>query len=300
MDIELFKANPNQFLENTIKAYVTSSPLNCLTKYNNAPFYDEPVVAFANGDDTHFQELKKVIGDFHLTPREALKRYIQAKGWRYGGKSNMDNISVISYALPLPYETRISERASKYGGSTRYNHTRWRGNVFQLNLINYIVSLLEIFGYNAVSPSGSRFFELKSTPEGSMANWSERHIAYSCGLGTFGLNGLMITSKGCAVYLSSIVCDMELTTTTRFYDHYMANCLYHHDGSCRQCIERCLGGAISEQGRSNIKCRESMGQKQIPALEQLGFDKDLIGLAPACGLCSTRVPCEDKIPITTA
>ncbi len=297
MDTELFKTNPNLFLENAIKAYVATSPLNCLTTFNNAPFYDEPVIAFSNGDDTHFQELKKVIGDFHLTPREALEKHIQAKGWKYGGKSEIENVSVISYTLPLPYETRLSERNSTYGGSPRYNHTRWRGNIFQLNLVNYVVSLLEIMGHNAVAPSGARFFELKSTPQGSMANWSERHIAYAAGLGTFGLNGLMITPKGCAVYLSSIVCDLTLTPTPRAYNHYMANCLYHRDGSCRQCIERCVGGAINEQGRSNIKCRESMGQNQIPTLRKLGLDKDLIGLAPACGLCSTKVPCEDRIPI---
>jgi epoxyqueuosine reductase QueG len=132
------------------------------------------------------------------------------------------------------------------------------------------------------------------------ASWSERHIAYVSGLGTFGLNGLMITSKGCAVYLSSVVCNASLTPTPRAYDHYMAYCLYHQNKSCQQCLERCTGGAISEQGRNNIKCRENMGQNQIPTLKKLGLDKDLIGPAPACGLCSSKVPCEGGIPSPTA
>jgi epoxyqueuosine reductase len=296
LDTELFQANPSLFLENAIKEYAATSPLNCLTTFNNAPFFDEPVVAFANGDDALFQDLKSVIGEFHLTPREAMEKHVQAQRWRYGVKSSMENISVISYATPIPYETRLDERVSTYGGSTRYNHTRWRGEIFRNNLRNYVISLLEIMGYNALAPGGAGFFELKSTPNGLIANWSERHIAYVSGLGTFGLNGLIITYKGCAVYLSSIVCDVALTPTPRAYNHYMAYCLFHQDKSCRQCIERCLGEAIGEQGRGNIKCRESMGQKQTPTLKKLGLDKDLIGSAPACGLCSTRVPCEDRIP----
>ena len=295
LDIEQFEANPCLFLENAIKEYVATSPLNCLTTFNNAPMFDEPVVVFANGDDALFQDLKTVIGDFHLTPREVMERYVPTKGWRYGVKSNMENVSVISWALPIPYETRLSERQSTYGGSTRYNHTRWLGGIFRNNLVQYVVSFLEIMGHNAVAPSGSRLSEIKSTPEGLMANWSERHIAYASGLGTFGLNGLMITPKGCAVYLASVVCDVALTPTPRAYDHYMANCLFYREKSCRQCLERCVGGAISEQGRSNIKCRESVGN-QSTMLKKLGLDKELIGLGPACGLCSTKVPCEDRIP----
>ena len=296
LDIGLFEANPSLFLENAIKAYVATSPLNCLITFNNVPIFDEPVVVFANGDNALFQDLKAVIGDFHLTPREALERYIQAKRWRRGIKSNTENVSVISYALPIPYETRLSERGSTYGGSTRYNHTRWLGGIFQANLVHYVVSLLEIMGHNAVAPSGARFFEMKSTPEGLMASWSERHIAYASGLGTFGLNGLMITTKGCAVYLSSVACDVALTPTPRTYEHYMANCLFYREGSCRRCLERCAGGAISEQGRSNIRCRENLGKDQPAMLNKLGLDKELIGLGPACGLCSTKVPCEDRIP----
>jgi epoxyqueuosine reductase len=299
LDIELFEANPSLFLENAIKAYVATSPLNCLTTFNNAPIFDEPVIAFANGDDALFGDLKKVIGDFHLTPREALEKYVQSKRWQRGIKSNMENVGVISWALPIPYETRLSERGSTYGGSTRYNHTRWLGGIFRDNLVRYVVSLLEIMGYNAVDPSGARFSETKSTPQGLIANWSERHIAYVSGLGTFGLNGLMITSKGCAVYLSSVVCDVALTSTPRAYKHYMANCLSYREGSCRRCMERCFGGAISEQGRSNIKCRENVGN-QLATLQKLGLDKELIGPAPACGLCSTKTPCEDRIPPPTA
>ena len=38
------------------------------------------------------------------------------------------------------------------------------------------------------------------------SNWSERHVAYVCGLGTFGCQGL-ITSKGLAGRFGSIITD---------------------------------------------------------------------------------------------
>ncbi len=165
------------------------------------------------------------------------------------------------------------------------------------NLKNYVSTLLEILGQNAVAPASAGFFEAKEMEGGwRAANWSERHIAYACGMGTFGLNGLMITPKGCAVYLGSVVCDAEIKPTPNIYSSHVANCLFYQDGSCRQCLERCIASAISEQGRNNIICAKNLRQEQADKLKDQGLDKDLIGMAPACGRCSTGVPCEHGIP----
>lgn len=298
LNTELFKSDPCRFLENAIRTYVATNPLNTLTTFDNASIYDEPVVVFANGDDPIFKEYKSIIGDFHLTPREAMEMYVKAKAWRYGLDTSLENISIISWALPIPYKTRLAERRSLYGGSRRYNNTRWFGGPFGYTLQDHIVQLLEILGNNAVAPTRAKFAETIKTDTGLMANWSERHIAFAAGMGTFGLNGLMISPKGCAVYLGSVVCDVALTFTPRMYQSHMAYCLFSQDGSCRQCVERCQGGAISEHGRINNKCRGQIAT-QVETLKQTGMDEGLIGLAPACGLCSTRVPCEDRIPPMT-
>jgi hypothetical protein len=296
LDVELFKSTPCLFLENAIKEYVATSPINCLTAFDNAPIFEEPGVVFANGDDPIFQDLKTVIGDFHLTPREALEKHIQSKQWNYGLKKHIENVSVISYVLPEPYETRFSTRQSPYGGSLRHNHTRWRGEVFQKSIQHHIASLLEIMGYDAVAPRRAPFFEWTNTPEGVRVNWSERHVAYASGLGTFGLNGLLITPKGCAHYLGSVVCDAALTPTPRPYDHHMAYCLSHRYGTCRKCMERCKGGAINERGHSIEKCRHYIRNVQPEKLKELGATEGLIGMAITCGLCWSGVPCEDRIP----
>lgn len=297
LDLDLFQDDPNRFIENAIKEYVRTTPLNHLITFNNAPIFEEPVVVFGKGDNPVFQSLKAIIGEFHLTPIEAMEKHIQAKRWRYGVRSSPENISVVSWALPISEETRRTERQAALGGSTRYNHTRWRGVPFGEHLTNYVSTLLEVLGHNAVAPCFSKFFEIKHMPEGwRVANWSERHIAYACGMGTFGLNGLMITPKGCAVYLFSVVCDAALIPTPNLYSSRVANCLFYQDGSCRQCLERCIATAISEQGRSNVTCAKNLGREQAEKLKNLGLDKDLIGMAPACGRCSTGVPCEHGIP----
>ncbi len=296
LDTEQFRMNPCRFLENAIKEYVLTSPLNHLTAFNNAPIVDEPIVAYANGDDPIFQDLKTIVGEFHLTPREIMEKYVANKHWRFGARDKIDNVGVISWALPVTHETRVLERTSPFGGSPRYNHSRWLGIRLYESLSQYVASLLEILRCNAVAPTESKLFEIKEMSGGWLAaNWSERHIAYACGLGTFGLNGLMITSRGCAVYLGSVVCDRALTPTPRAASH-VANCPFYRDESCGHCIDRCPGSAIGKDGRSNITCLKNLRDEQARKVISLGLDKELVGPAPACGRCSTAVPCEDRIP----
>jgi epoxyqueuosine reductase len=296
LNTQLFQADPSRFLETAIKDYVRTSPLNHLTAFDNLPIVDEPIVGFADGDDPIFQDFKTIIGEFHLTPREVMEKYVVIKGWRFGVTSSIGKVGVISWAMPLTNEVRFHERSAPVGGSPRYNHSRWIGIKLYEGLEQYVASLLEILRCNAVAPTGSRLFEIKEVPGGTLAaNWSERHVAYACGLGTFGLNGLMITSRGCAVYLGSVVCDRALTPTPRAASH-VANCPFYQDGSCGLCIQRCIGSAISEDGRSNLKCLTNLRDEQPVKVRSLGLDKDLVGWAPACGRCSTGLPCEDRVP----
>ncbi len=296
LDIELFRENPCKFLEDAIKKYVRTSPLNHLTAFDNEPIVDEPIVAFANGDDGVFQDFKSIVGEFHLTPREVMEKYIAGKNWRFGSAKGIDDIGIVSWALPLTKKTRLMERKVPLGGSPRYNHSRWIGIRLYESVEQYVSSLLEVLRGHAVAPTQSKFFEIKRMPGDWMAaNWSERHIAYACGLGTFGLNGLTITSRGCAVYLGSVVCNKALNPTPRNPNH-LADCLFYKDGSCGQCIEHCPGSAISREGRSNVSCLKNLRDEQTIKVKSLGLDKGLIGPAPSCGQCSIGVPCEDRIP----
>ena len=54
MDREQFEANPDLFIEKAIKEYVANSPSNRLRVFNDYPIFDEPLVGYADGDDTIF------------------------------------------------------------------------------------------------------------------------------------------------------------------------------------------------------------------------------------------------------
>ncbi len=291
---EQFEINPSLFLEKAIKEYVVTSPGNCFPAFNGDPIFDESLVGFADGDDTIFQDYKGIIGDFHLTPREALARHLQGK--RSGDEKQLQSVSVISFVLPISRGTRLSNRRESLVPSLRWNHTRWQGQDFIYELSRYVVSLLEELGYQALAPELANFYQREGLPASLVSNWSQRHIAYAAGLGTFSLSDGFITPKGIAIRCGSVVSDTALPPSPRLYKNHLANCLFYTDRSCRRCIERCPAGVISEQGHDKKRCQEFMRVDQIAILRQSGKEADYIGEYFGCGLCQTKVPCEDRIP----
>jgi len=293
-NLELFEGNPSSFLENAIKEYVAASPGNRLPAFNGDPIFDEPLVGFAHGDDVIFQDYKAIIGNFHLTPREALQMHLQGKG--SGGEKEPPKVSVISWILPITHETRLSSRRESLVASLRWNHTRWQGQELINELSRYLVSLLEELGYQAVAPELANFYEIKDLSNGPASNWSQRHIAYASGLGTFSLSDGFISPRGIAMRCGSVVSDIALSPSPRVYENHLANCLFYRDGSCRRCIERCPVGAITEQGHDKERCREFLLVEQRAIIKQLGREEGYLGRYPGCGLCQTKVPCEARIP----
>ena len=294
LDRELFQTNPTAFLENAIREYVSSSPSNRLEAFNGDPIFDEPLVGFADGDDPIFQDYKAIIGDFHLTPREALEEHVKRTG--SGEQRIPAKVSVISWVLPITYETRLSLRKETVIPSLRWNHTRWRGQGFINELAHHIVSLLEILGHQAVVPELADFYQVLNLPDGFASNWSQRHVAYAAGLGTFSLSGGFITPRGIALRCGSVICDVPLPPNPKTYENHLANCLFYTDGSCRRCIERCPADAISEDGHDRKRCGEFLLNEQKSILKELGRKEDYLGYYLGCGLCQTKVPCEAGIP----
>lgn len=287
---EALNANPSQLLEEAIKTYVRESPQNSLKEIDSSPIYEEPLVGFADGDDPLFLEYKTIIGDFHLAPREALERHLREELNREAPQGG--DASVISFILPIAKAARLSNRRMTNGPSLRWNHVRWHGQFLAEELASYVVSLLRGLGFQAVAPAQAPFFQLFDQLNGGTSNWSQRHIAYVAGLGTFGLSDAFITPKGVAIRCGSVVTNLKLRPTPRTYSSYVANCRFFADGSCGACVERCPAGAISPQGHDKIKCREELLVAQKRWLEKPGY----IGKYAGCGLCLTKVPCEAGIP----
>ena len=153
---------------------------------------------------------------------------------------------------------------------------------------------LQDLGYQAVVPD-TALLKITQLPNGPASNWSEKHIAYAAGLGTFGLCSGLITPRGITIHCASVVTDLALPASPRIYKSHVANCSFYRDGSCRRCIERCPSGAITERGYDKIKCRD-YHFRELPEILKRSGREGYVGRDPSCGLCQTKVPCESRIP----
>ena len=278
------KSAPEDLVRHCIGDFVRDSPANRLQDIDGSPIFDPPLVAFASGDDPLFQEYKTIIGPFHLTPREALQLAVEG--------APVETVSVICWALPIAETTRASNRAQMRAPSERWAHTRTYGEEFNDALRRHVVATLQAAGYLAIAPVLSSAFKIRDEKMEPplVSTWSERHILYVAGLGTFGLSDGFITPRGIAMRCGSVVTNLALSPSPRPYPNHTANCLHLTQGTCGVCIERCPAGAISQQGHDKLRCREYVYGKTEPLRSIYGVS------TPGCGLCQTGVPCEERIP----
>lgn len=274
-------------IRDEIRRFVAGRPEN-RHPGNRGPYFEEPLVGFAAAADPLFAEYKTIIGPFHLTPGEWMEGLPGGEHGRAG--------TVISWILPIAKATRESNRRETAQPSQEWARTRFYGEEFNALLRKHVVDFLAGRGYRAVapqlSPAWKRHFD---GPSGISSSWSERHAAYAAGLGTFSLNGGLITAKGIAHRCGSVITDLVLSPTPRAYTDPRGYCLHYRDGSCDLCISRCPAGAISPKGQDKEKCRAyAYGGVLRPAADRYGVR------FTGCGLCQTKVPCEGKIPINTS
>lgn len=296
MKADLCKKDPAAFLEETIKEYVAASPNNIMPDFPGERMWDEPLIGFADGDDPLFTEYKKVIGDFHVTPREALEMHLQKKmlGYDKPGK-----ISVVSYFLPATRLIRESMHREPEICSLRWNRARWFGQEFNFRLQRHLVTLLEDRGYHAIAPEQEAWFEIRlEGPWAPASRWSQRHIGYAAGLGTFSINDSFITARGSAGRLGSIVCDLSINPSPRASRDYRENCLFVREGTCGTCMKRCPVGAVSKEGHDKVKCLAYLSSGMPQKIQEQGRTEKFVGKYIGCGFCQTCVPCEGGIPVS--
>ena len=282
---QCFQIEPAQFISQAIKTFTRNSPANRLPGTKD-PIFEEPLVRFASGDDPLFTEYKTIIAPTHLTPREAL-----AKAHNKNPEDLPARLSVISWILSIAAKTRQSNRRQKDIPSRPWSHTRWHGEHFNDALREYVVRLLTEMGYLAVAPVVQPFFKVSANEKGDLSNWSERHIAYAAGHGTFSLSDGFITERGIAQRCGSVVTDLELPVSPRTTETPYSNCLFYTDGSCKACIARCPAEAITEAGHDKIKCHNYVYENLGYLLKE--YEVGVVG----CGLCQVKVPCEARNPM---
>ncbi len=285
-----FQTNPTQYIEKEIKEFARTSPLNRLPFIKGYVIWDEPLVKFANGDDPIFAEYKTIIAPTHLTPREAL-----AKAYSKNPENTPAHLSVISWILPAPEKTRKSNRSETLVPSRLWSHTRWYGEKFNRALREHMVEILTELGYLAAAPALQPYFKTDRNERGPYSNWSERHIAYAAGHGTFSLSDGLITERGIAHRCGSVVTNVVLPASLRTAESPYSNCLFYVGVNCKACIKRCPAGAITEEGHDKKKCAaylRGIGYSAEALKDGYNNDTSVAG----CGLCQVKMPCEFQNP----
>jgi len=283
--VEQFKKS----ITEEINRFVREDNGNLLHRLDGSPIYEEPLVGFVAGNDPLFVQLKEIVGQFHLTPHEVMQSIAKERDVTVPSE---EEIGVISYILPISRATVIENAAMKDRPSERWSHTRLSGEEFNRNLQAHVVSFLEENGYLAVAPEieSGVFQTLIDEKVGWTSNWSQRHVAFAAGLGTFGLSDGLITVAGKAHRAGSIIVNRELDSPRRAGETHR-DCLFFRDGSCKVCAKRCPAGAITEEGHDKNVCSVYVFN-QIPVIKE-AYNIEIY----ACGLCQTGVPCEKGTPV---
>ena len=262
-----------------IQDYVQTSPRNQVMEseaispeHIGLKFYDLPIMGVARAEESLFLRLQEpqAIGPHFLLPTQ----------WLTNAKS------VVSFFFPFTQQVKEANVREKFDvPAAQWLYARIEGQMFLNKLGQDLLQYLKSQNIQAVVPAIDPRFWSHTLPqeEGQPAftsNWSERHVAFICALGTFGLSKGIITHLGMAGRLFSVITDLKLEPDVRPYTDIYEYCI-----RCGLCIKNCPAMAISEQGKDHILCSAFLEETRKTYAPRYG-----------CGKCQVSVPCESKIP----
>ena len=279
-----------EWFARSIRGKVAEHPGNTMEyPFPGEVIFGEPLVGFVRGNDPIFEQFKKIIGPHHFTPWEMMSWQARKNGVEPPAP---EDISVVSFVLPLSGETVRSNRDGSEWPSERWAQTRLLGEIFSQTFVREIITDLMSRGILAIAPDVTPLFNKKRYPSVGWASpWSHRHIAYAAGLGTFGMHDFLITEKGVAHRLGSLVVQSRLAPNRPRPDDIHAFCRHYRGQPCLRCMQRCPVGAITA-GKGHDK--EACSRHVADSLKYCNRHYHIF--IYGCGLCATGVPCESEIP----
>jgi len=188
-------------------------------------YYRKPLIGYAEAPNPLFLKLKEVANPAHLLPEELLP----------GAKTVV--------AIFLPYTREIIE-SNKNG---LYPSELWAKAYIKTNrllwkIIQKIKEELKNYGFKAEGLMPTYQFDKKVLK----AVWSHKHVAYIAGLGTFGLNNLLITPLGSGGRFGSFVTDAEITPTPTIEPYLQC---WRSEG-CTYCRDICPVKALKDDNNA--------------------------------------------------
>ncbi len=272
-----------------IQDFIATSSENTMRDKEASPAWDDALVGFAHGADTIWQQYKEYVGAFHWTPWEVFNQHCSTE------RAAANDLTVISWVLPQREAVRRANRKARKYPAEEWARIRVYGEEFNAGLRQHVARSLTEKGHPAIAPMlVPNWTIVKSHRFSYASSWSERHAAHAAGLGTFGLCDGLITARGKAMRVGSVVARLSVQPTPRPYNDHRAYCLFFANGTCGKCIDRCPVRAITEKGHDKEKCRQHLAAARVYVKKSYQFE------GYGCGLCQVGVPCEAGIPVKAA
>ena len=252
-------------MKNELSEFITGFVLRYPEENSTLTRWKEAQIAVANAANPLFRSLKDLISPSHALPQDVIP----------GAKS------VLAYFLPF------QEQLGKSNQEGRFASREW---AIAYEETNQLIADINLALHEYLGERGYQSSLLPATHnfdrEKLISDWSHRHIAYIAGLGKFGLNNMLITHKGCCGRIGSLVTNLELEPTPFIQQEH---CLFKSNGSCKECVERCVNDALHCDRFDRFKCHEICIQNDIRHPD--------LGRTEVCGKCVVAVPCSHRDPI---
>ncbi len=230
-------------------------------RHDISRIWQAPMIRYADAFHPEIRALQTIVMENHHMPEDFLS----------------SPTLILSYYLPfIPdiAKSNLGDGLASECWAKAYQETYKLSNELNERLVQVIADA----GYRAAVPADAGSFSedvLKS-------RWSHRHIAKAAGLGTFGINRMLITENGCCGRYYTIVTDLPFEADEPLEEE---NCLYKSKGKCNVCVKHCFSGALTPEKFDRHKCYETTLQNAAV------YDGSTV-----CGKCVVGLPCSFKKP----
>jgi epoxyqueuosine reductase QueG len=251
---------------NTIVEIINSSLIDYETNNQVRNLWRDPIVAIISAKDNKLKILQNVVSNEHFMPADILP----------------DAKSIISFFIP--FQENIAKSNVKGLMASKEWATAYMNTNNLIKTINdNVEQILAKKGYKTGKIPATHNFD----PKKLISNWSHRHIAYIAGLGTFGINNMLITNKGCCGRFGSIIINYEFDEYKQIGE-IKEKCLNKLNGSCGICQKKCSVNAYENNKYNRHKCYEQ-------CLTNGKYYKEYDN-SDICGKCLVGLPCSIKEP----
>ncbi|MFZ5632221.1 MAG: epoxyqueuosine reductase [Bacillota bacterium] len=222
------------------------------------PYFREPLLGTAPAGDSCLRQLKEIVHPDHLLPEDILP----------GARA------VVAYFLPFKSYVVEGNRGGRHA-SRLWAEVYIQTNRLLTGIAGEIETELAREGFKCAWEKPTHNFDSDLL----VSYWSHKHVAFACGIGRFGRNHLLITERGCAGRIGSLVTDWDPGIPSGDGEIIP---FYECPPKCNYCFKSCPAGALQDDGLDKRKC-------YLMLLENDRLYPDL-GLCDVCGKCSTG-PC---------